>query len=543
MKRLLAGLGTLLTIVAALSPGVAWALTDEEIFRDFRFNFINPGARSLGLGGAFIAAADDATAAEANPAALHYVDQMEFFIEVRGIRPETQIIRPSQGTIGRVDTTIPFNTPPFFDTSQMPPVLNPGNPDPFFLEMQSVTNRADQTLPSFVSFVFPFTLGARRATFAVSRQVVLDVESTLTDPEKNEETALRFANNDTKTWVNDGSLGCADNPQEVGTDQFYSVCNLATGSLDAELVNYNLSFSYSFHRDFSLGLTATYAALDMQSFVENVTQDPRGLFFSQNPRDLGGVLADVTTQTFTNGTDSDLTYTIGLHWHPDTAFPHHPVSPIKFGLVYRKGARLAVEERVVEVDPASGALTDLRTPFDNVLSVPDRLGLGFSYDLANHWTFAVDVENIEYSDLLDNFQTQVNFFTSQQLFDSFPETAVQNLKFDVDDALVFHAGVEYFSFFRSGWGYALRAGYYTAPDNRIRLTEVEAVDQSLTPEARARVEEIYKDVFRGAEDVDHVTAGFSFNTPIGLQLQVAGDFSDVGDQFLVSAKYRFGKYR
>ena len=30
------------------------ALTDEEIFRDFRFNLINPGARSLAIGGAFI---------------------------------------------------------------------------------------------------------------------------------------------------------------------------------------------------------------------------------------------------------------------------------------------------------------------------------------------------------------------------------------------------------------------------------------------------------------------------------------------------------
>ena len=41
------------------------ALTDEEIFRDLRFNFINPGGRSLGMGGAFISLANDATAAQA----------------------------------------------------------------------------------------------------------------------------------------------------------------------------------------------------------------------------------------------------------------------------------------------------------------------------------------------------------------------------------------------------------------------------------------------------------------------------------------------
>ena len=36
----------------------------------FQFSFPNPGARSMGLGGAFVALADDATAALANPAGL-----------------------------------------------------------------------------------------------------------------------------------------------------------------------------------------------------------------------------------------------------------------------------------------------------------------------------------------------------------------------------------------------------------------------------------------------------------------------------------------
>jgi long-chain fatty acid transport protein len=51
-----------------LAATTASALTDEEIFRNFRFNMINPGARSMALGGAFVSLADDATAAQANPA-------------------------------------------------------------------------------------------------------------------------------------------------------------------------------------------------------------------------------------------------------------------------------------------------------------------------------------------------------------------------------------------------------------------------------------------------------------------------------------------
>ena len=66
----------------------AMALTDEEIFRKFRFNFVNPGARSLALGGAFISIADDATAAQANPAGLNFLLTQEYFVETRFVDNE-----------------------------------------------------------------------------------------------------------------------------------------------------------------------------------------------------------------------------------------------------------------------------------------------------------------------------------------------------------------------------------------------------------------------------------------------------------------------
>ena len=48
-----------------------------------QFNLLNPGARSLGMGGAFAAVADDATASYANPAGLVNVSQREVSIEGR----------------------------------------------------------------------------------------------------------------------------------------------------------------------------------------------------------------------------------------------------------------------------------------------------------------------------------------------------------------------------------------------------------------------------------------------------------------------------
>src|ERR1700745_1832652 len=68
--------------------------TDIEALSGLQFNFGNPGARSLGMGGAFIGLADDASAAEANPAGLPSLRKPEFSIEARNYL-EQQIMTTS----------------------------------------------------------------------------------------------------------------------------------------------------------------------------------------------------------------------------------------------------------------------------------------------------------------------------------------------------------------------------------------------------------------------------------------------------------------
>lgn len=61
----------------------AAAQTNAEVNAGIQLNFSTPGARSLGLGGAFIALADDATAAYSNPAGLTALSQLEVSGEIR----------------------------------------------------------------------------------------------------------------------------------------------------------------------------------------------------------------------------------------------------------------------------------------------------------------------------------------------------------------------------------------------------------------------------------------------------------------------------
>jgi long-subunit fatty acid transport protein len=80
-SRFRRGFGRLLVCLLAVSlPG---AVSAQETVLAIEFSFSNPGARSMGLGGAFAGLADDATAAFANPAGLVQLTRSEISAEAR----------------------------------------------------------------------------------------------------------------------------------------------------------------------------------------------------------------------------------------------------------------------------------------------------------------------------------------------------------------------------------------------------------------------------------------------------------------------------
>lgn len=85
--------------------GAASAITTVEQNSSIPFSFSNPGARSLGMGGAFLGLADDATAAYTNPAGLTGLGlEQQVSIELR--RTETSAEYASGGSA----TQNPFST-------------------------------------------------------------------------------------------------------------------------------------------------------------------------------------------------------------------------------------------------------------------------------------------------------------------------------------------------------------------------------------------------------------------------------------------------
>jgi len=95
-----------LTLLLLTVPSFAQN-TDIEALSGLQFNFANPGARSLGMGGAFLGLADDASAAEANPAGLTVLTKPEISIEGRNF--ETRQTFNTSGTFPDLETTT-FNS-------------------------------------------------------------------------------------------------------------------------------------------------------------------------------------------------------------------------------------------------------------------------------------------------------------------------------------------------------------------------------------------------------------------------------------------------
>ncbi|MDY7095509.1 MAG: outer membrane protein transport protein, partial [Acidobacteriota bacterium] len=71
----------ILILILAMVAWPAAAQTDDEAGAGVTFNFSTPGARSLGMGGAFLGSVDDASAAYSNPAGLLQLSESEALIE------------------------------------------------------------------------------------------------------------------------------------------------------------------------------------------------------------------------------------------------------------------------------------------------------------------------------------------------------------------------------------------------------------------------------------------------------------------------------
>jgi hypothetical protein len=81
-----------------------FAVTDSDVNSVIPFNLANPGARSLGMGGAFLGLSDDSTAAYTNPAGLTQLSETEISIEGRHTKYSVPFVNGGSTPIDPFDT-------------------------------------------------------------------------------------------------------------------------------------------------------------------------------------------------------------------------------------------------------------------------------------------------------------------------------------------------------------------------------------------------------------------------------------------------------
>jgi long-subunit fatty acid transport protein len=195
-----------LALSTALAASPLFAITSDEVNAGIQFNFANPGARALGMGGAFLGLADDATAAYTNPAGLTILGASEIALEYRN-----------------TDYSTPFASGGSFRSSP----FDNGN-----------LGVADADSNNGAIAYFSYTYAGDGWALAAYRHQPLGFDVAYT------QQPIAILN---------------------AAGQQISSLPLKTTRLDTELVNYGLSGAYKFSDSFSLGIGVVYSQFEIDS--------------------------------------------------------------------------------------------------------------------------------------------------------------------------------------------------------------------------------------------------------------------------------------
>lgn len=401
---------SLLVLAIALLAAVPLTAqnTDIESLSGLQFNFGNPGARSLGMGGAFLGLADDASAAEANPAGLTILRKPEFSLEARNYQQEE--IYTTGGTY-----------PDFTRTG-----------------FNSYSKRIE---PTFASFVYPW----KNFTFGVYYHEPLQNNGSGRDVTV---TSNFFASQPTITVPNFYLPKNGPAPVSAAQcDQIRQVQNDFFACLEYQLLpfvsavnirerTFGLAGAYKIGK-FSFGATARYQRFSETAFTFRLSPD-----FSSISSVAVQATSDITSNNQVAKPATDWTFTAGIKWQPFAKF--------SVGGVYKQGAKFKA--------PTFAATSDTQFVFqkvaDTTFHIPDVYGVGVSYNPIEALTINADAVHVTYSNLVDHF-VSIN-----------DNVRTVTNPFKANDVTELHVGAEYF-FLNSRIPFAVRAGAWRDPDHAV----------------------------------------------------------------------------
>jgi long-chain fatty acid transport protein len=399
-------------------------------FSGLPIDLLPPGARSLGLGGAFVGVADDATAAIANPGGLTILTAKEFSINGRNS-----------------DSDVVFFDPDAFDSTA-------SNAGTGRMNKQYSDKNTDV---SFASFVLPFDRWVLSAYYV---------------------NQLNFAS------------GQTGGPDVVTSTEFLDSYH-NDNSIDGSIDGFGISGAFRVTDSFSIGLTVARSKLDIQTMdnwqVDNfydVELDLAALYPEYTAQQYADVVRDeFLVQSSIDESKSDTTFSAGLLYSLNSNW--------SFGLVYRQGAEFNVNTNTtgtynLDCIGDSGATANCEAYLAGIIpitreydygstsskiKVPDTISFGIGWRPSDLWLVSFDVNRIGYGDT-----TPVRTITQGLGLDV---NSDGQLTEEIKDGTTFHVGVEKVFVLQNNNTFSIRGGAFTIEDHD-GIKNVDSSDTAFT---------------------------------------------------------------
>ncbi len=472
---------------------------ESPLLSKLRLNLVNPGGKSLAMGGAFVALADDATAALANPAGL------------------TQLTAWQVGASGKLWVFEP----------ELRRALYALGGDGSYQKFLTEADRpgGQQSDLEFASVVGPL---GKHASVAVYQAVNLRYRLDANDLAGGNYRAFAMA-------VPPNSAVTLD--EQGGWDirnQLWGV------SLSASLGDFSFGGGLTFNR-LRYDMTGS-AAGGGHLFVTNA-DSVQGIPGAQ-PRLDTTVSADVTSGT-------KMGWLAGFKWQV------LEVGNVTFGGVYRKAPRFDVGYSVSSVNAWTGARVSFSCGVDDpnvpgsgasacgTFDVPDDWSVGLSAQPFPNLLVSAEVQRISYSQLQDGFVPIFAYCTIQ----ASPCPAQNRVIPDgrAEDGTVPRVGAEWTLPLKGSLLVALRGGWHLQPAHGMKVDLYSDADRDRKPDPGSAPAEIvqppltdaFQTTYDGGKDEDHVSFGLGLTFGRSLSIDLAADLSSSNDAYVLSAFYRF----
>jgi len=490
---------TRLLALALLASSTALGQLESPLLSKIQLNLVNPGGKSLAMGGAFVALADDATAALANPAGLTQLTAWQVGGSGKAFRFEPELQRALYA-------------------------VGPGGTYERFLEEEDRPSGRQDDL-EFASIVGP--LGANTSV-AVYRAVNLRYRLDASDLAGGNYRAFAMA-------VPPSSAVTLD--EQGGLDLANELWGV---SLAANLGALSVGGGVTFNK-LRFDLTGG-AAGGSHLFITNA-ESVAGIPGAQ-PRLDTSVSSSVTSGTETG-------WVVGFRWKL------FEVGNVTLGGVYRKAPSFDVDYSVDSVNRWNGTRVSFSCGVDdpNVpgsgesacgrFDVPDDWSVGLSAFLHPNVLLTAELQRVAYSELQEGFVPLFAYCTVQ----ASPCPAESRVIPDGrgEDATVPRVGAEWSLPLRGALQVAVRGGWHREPGHGMKVDLYPDADRDRQPDAGAAPAEILQppltDAFRttydGGTDEDHLSFGVGLTFGRTLSVDLAADLSTSNDAFVLSAFYRF----